>query len=413
MTEDRDHDFDTPEQSPNEASRRRFLKTALASATTAGAASLPLLGLAEEGAAATTTVKTGIPTRELGKTGVQVPILHLGTAQRLDPTYDKVMHRSFQEGVTWFDTALSYGWGASHRAIANFLTQIGDRKRLWLTSKSGSERVSGLQEGIDEALAELGTDYLDLYLMHGIDDRRMLDREYLALGERLKAQGKTRFFGFSCHDGNVVELMNRAAEVGGIDAIMFRYNFRRYGDMELNRAIDACHRAGVGLIAMKTQGSVPRDLESVAGFQSKEFTLGQAKLKSVWADERIDSIVSEMDSVRYVRENVAAARSDNPLTAEESHQLNQLAALTAGYACNGCKHLCEQTIARDVAIAESLRYLMYFESYGKTDHARDLYRAIPAARRAASDEELRRACQVCPQRIDIPARLRRARELLA
>ncbi|MGB5775374.1 MAG: aldo/keto reductase, partial [Sedimenticolaceae bacterium] len=382
-------------------------------ATTAGAASLPLLGTAGEPTAAPTTSTTGVPSRELGNTGIQVPILQLGTAQRLDPRYDKVMHRSFQEGVTWFDTALSYGWGSSHRAIANFLTQIGDRKRLWLTSKSGAERVSGLHKGVDEALAELGTDYLDLYLMHGIDDLQMLDRDYLALGEKLKAQGKTRFFGFSCHDGNVVALMNRAAEVGGIDAILFRYNFRRYGDLELNRAIDACHRAGIGLLAMKTQGSVPRDLESVAGFRSNNFTLGQAKLKSVWADERIDSIVSEMDSVRYVRENVTAARSEKPLTAEESHQLNQLAALTAGYACNGCKHLCEQTIARDVAIAETLRYLMYFECYGKTGRARDLYRAIPVARREASDDELQDACQVCPQGIDIPARLRRARELLA
>ena len=411
MAEDRD--IDITEQPPSQPGRRRFLKTAFASATTAGAASLPLLGVASESTGAQTTTTAGMPSRELGNTGFQVPILQLGTAQRLDPRYDKVMHRSFQEGVTWFDTALSYGWGASHRAIANFLTQIGDRKRLWLTSKSGSERVAGLQGGIDEALAELGTDYLDLYLMHGIDDLKMLDREYLALGERLKTQGKTRFFGFSCHDGNVVELMNRAAKVGGIDAIMFRYNFRRYGDLALNRAIDACHRAGIGLLAMKTQGSVPRDLESVVGFQSKNFTLGQAKLKSVWADERIDSIVSEMDSVRYVRENVAAARSEEPLTAEESHQLNQLAALTAGYACNGCKHLCEQTIARDVAIAESLRYLMYFECYGKTGRARDLYRAIPVAKREASDEELQRACHVCPQGIDIPARLRRAHQLLA
>ena len=194
---------------------------------------------------------------------------------------------------------------------------------------------------------------------------------------------------------------------------MFRYNFRRYGDLELNRAIDACHRAGIGLIAMKTQGSVPRDLESVAGFRSENFTLGQAKLKSVWADERISSIVSEMDSVQYVRENVAAARSEKPLTAEESHQLNQLAALTSSYACNGCKHLCEKTVARDVAIAESLRYLMYFECFGKTDRARELYRAIPVAKREASADELLQACQVCPQGIDIPARLSRARELLA
>ena len=122
---------------------------------------------------------------------------------------------------------------------------------------------------------------------------------------------------------------------------------------------------------------------------------------------------SEMDCVRYVRENVAAARSEKPLTADESHQLNQLAALTAAYACNGCNHLCEQTIARDVAIAESLRYLMYFECYRKTDRARELYRAIPVAKREASVEELQRACQVCPQGIDIPARLSRAQDLLS
>jgi predicted aldo/keto reductase-like oxidoreductase len=409
----RNRDIDNREHPPSEPGRRRFLRTALASATTASVASLPLFGLAGERTAAQKAGTTGIPSRELGNTGIRVPILQLGTAQHLDQKYDKVMHRSFREGVTWFDTALSYGWGSSHRAIANFLTQIDDRKHLWLTSKSGSGRVSGLRKDIDEAREELSTDYLDLYLMHGIDDLGMLDRDYLAMGEKLKTQGKTRFFGFSCHDGNVVELMNRAAKVGGIDAILFRYNFRRYGDLELNRAIDACHRAGIGLLAMKTQGLVPRNLESVAGFRSNNFTLGQAKLKSVWADERINSIVSEMDSVKYVRENVAAARSEKSLVAEESHQLNQLAALTAGYACNGCKHLCEKTTARDVAIAEPLRYLMYYECYGKTGRARDLYRAIPASARDVSDKELQQACQVCPQGIDIPARLRRARELLA
>jgi len=407
----KDQEKNTPEQAPSQAGRRQFLKTAVASATTASAVSLPLLGLPGDSQAAARS--RTMPTRELGNTGVQVPILHLGTSQRLDQNYDKVLHRSFQEGVTWFDTALSYGWGSSHRAIATFLTQINDRDRLWLTSKSGSGRVSGLQKGLDEALEELATDYLNLYLMHGINDLDMLDREYLALGEKLKAQGKTQFFGFSCHDGNVVPLMNKAAKVGGIDAILFRYNFRRYGDLELNRAIDACHRAGIGLLAMKTQGSVPRDLESVVGFKSRDFSLGQAKLKSVWADERIDSIVSEMDSVGLVRENVAAARSEKSLTAEESHQLNQLAALTASYACNGCNHLCEQSVARDVAIAEPLRYLMYFECYGKTDRARELYRSIPVARREVPVEDLQQACQVCPQGIDIPARLNRARQLLA
>ena len=411
MASDRDIDNKGPE--PSEPGRRRFLKTAVASASAVGAAATPLSGLALDEDAKAHPKTTGIPTRAFGNTGIQVPILHLGTSQRLDPRYDKLMHRSFAAGATWFDTALAYGWGSSHRAIANFLTQIEDRKKLWLTSKSGSERVAGLRDGIDEALEELGTDYLDLYLMHGIDDPDMLERKYLALGEELKAKGKTRFFGFSCHDGNVVELLNKAARTGGIDAILFRYNFRRYGDLKLNRAIDACHRAGIAMLAMKTQGSVPKEIESVVDFRSQNFTLGQAKLKSVWADERIASIVSEMDSVERVRENVAAARSEESLTAEESHQLNRLAAFTAAYACNGCNHLCENAVTRQVAIAAPLRYLMYHECYGKTERARDLYRGIPATAREFTDPELEQACRLCPQGIDIPARLRRARELLA
>ena len=402
-------DSGKPEQT-QQPERRRFLQSAVATAAATGAAMLPDLGQAAE---RTAPKNTHMPTRPLGAIDVQVPILHLGTAQHLDQKYDKVMHRCYREGVTWFDTALSYGWGSSHRAIANFLTQIDGRDRLWLTSKSGSGRPSGLRVDIDEALQELRTDYLDLYLMHGIEDTDMLGRDYLKVGEQLKNQGKTKFFGFSCHDGNVVEMLNRAAKTGGIDAILFRYNFRRYGDLELNRAIDACHRAGIGLLAMKTQGSVPRDLEAVVDFRSDNFTLGQAKLKSVWADERIASVVCEMDSVRYVRENVAAAKSEIALTAEEAHQLNQLAAFTAGYACNGCKHLCEKAIDGEVAIADPLRYLMYYECHGKTDRARELYRALPVTATHVSEEKLRQANQVCPQGIDIADRMRRAHELLA
>ncbi|MBF0288243.1 MAG: aldo/keto reductase [SAR324 cluster bacterium] len=391
--------------------RRTFLKAAAISTAAVGAANL---SKASSSAAQESAVqKTGFPHKELGNTGVQVPILQLGTAQRLNPVYDKIMHRCFKEGVTWFDTALSYGWGSSHRAIANFLTQVKDRKKMWLTSKSGSGSPKGLQEDINECLEELKTNYIDLYLMHGIDDEDMLEKEFINLGDRLRKSGKTRFFGFSCHDGNVVELMNKAAKVGGIDAILFRYNFRRYGDRELNLAIDACKKAGIGLLAMKTNGSVPASIEKVVQFRSDNFTLGQAKLKSVWADERIDSVVSEMDSIRVARENIAAAKSEKHLTATESHQLNQLAALTANYACNGCAHICESVVDQKVAIADSLRFLMYYECYGKTEHARQLYNGIPAQSRICGEEQLQKAAAVCPQGIDIAARLFDAQRTLA
>lgn len=385
--------------------RRSFLKKAAASVAALSGAELAFVKAAN-------SAEAEMPAKELGTTGLKMPIIGLGTSQSLDPVYDKVLHGCFNNGVTAFDTALSYGHGASHAAIANFIEQMEDRKKLIITSKSGSRDTGGLSNGLDQALEELKTDYVDLFFMHGVNDADMLEPDYIKLGEQMRASGKTNFFGFSCHDGNVVELMEKAAKVGGIDAILFRYNFRRYGDQELNVAIDNCHKAGIGLIAMKTMGSVPKKLESVVDFRSRDFSLAQAKLKSVWADERIDSIVSEMDSVKVARENIAAAKTEKDLTAADLQQLNRLAALTADYACNGCNHLCENAIAGDTAIADQLRYLMYYECYDKPQRARELFAELPESRKCFDVDELKLAASACPQGIDIASRLKQASEQL-
>ena len=249
--------------------------------------------------------------------------------------------------------------------------------------------------------------------MHFVSHTKYLEKEYIEMGERLKKQNKTKFFGFSCHDGNVVELMNKAARVGGIDAIMFRYSFGQYGDKELNKAIDACKKAKIGLIAMKTQRSVPAAQEEVIKFKSKNFTLGQAKLKAVWADERIDSAVSHMDSLDLLKENVAAARSPIKLGMSDFHQLNRLAARTSGFACLGCTQHCQPHVLADTRIADSLRYLMYYECYDEPENAKGLYRKMSPAERQIDGVDFASATRACPEGVDIAGRLKLAQELLA
>ena len=401
--------------------RRGFLKNVASGAALSGAAlSSAALGALTPGGGGGEARAAGtdgalaptVPKKELGTTGVKVAIMQLGTSQRMDQTYDRIMHGCLKQGVDAIDTAPTYGWGASHRAVANFIDQMGDRRKLWITSKSGSESPRGFTRGLDRALGELRIDYLDLYLMHGIDDPELLEPPMRKTGEKLKKSGKTRLFGFSCHDGNVVELMNKAARVGGIDAILFRYNFRRYGDLALNRAIDNAKKAGIGLIAMKTNGGVSSRAEKVVRFRSNRFTLGQAKLKAVWADERIDSVLSEMDSIRVMRENIAAARSQLPLSAGEFHQLNQLAAQTAHLACQGCAGICEGVAGGNLRIADTLRFLMSHEAYGDTPRARRLYRNMRPEARDYESTDLAGAMSACPQGIDIAGRLALARREL-
>ena len=325
-----------------------------------------------------------VPRKKLGSTGEEIPVLLAGCAQKFDPRYDKLLHRAYASGVDYLDTALVYAGGQSHRTLAPFIQQV-ERRNLWITSKaphhSNAADEASLRGDLDTCLEQLKTDYLDLFFIHQVDDPKYLGKEYLKMGDALKKEGKTRFFGFSCHDGNVAELMTKAAEVGGIDVIMFRYSFAKYGDLELNKAIDACKKAGIGLIAMKTQGSVPDDKADVVEFASQNFSLAQAKLKSVWADERIDAAVSHMDNLKKLQENVDAAKSPVALSLSEQYQLNRLARETAPYACQGCKHLCESRVEGPLKIADSLRFLMYHECYGESDKGAGALRA-PGLRRA-------------------------------
>jgi predicted aldo/keto reductase-like oxidoreductase len=354
-----------------------------------------------------------VPRKKLGQTGQDVPILLAGCAQKFDPKYDKILHRAFKEGVDYLDTALVYADGMSHKTIAPFIEQVG-RENLWITSKgpSSNATMDSYARDLDTCLEQLGTDHLDLYFMHFVDDPKYLDPEYIQMGDRLRKSGKTRFFGFSCHGDRMVECMEKAARAGGIDAIMFRYSFSRYGDLELNRAMDACKKAGIGLIAMKTQNSVPDDQRHVKEFQSKNFTLPQAKLKAVWADERIDAAVSHMDNTKKLAENVAAAKSPMQLTMKEFQQLQRIATASAGYACQGCSHICESRVDGQVKVARPLRYLMYSECYGETERARRLYARLRPEERALDSVDLGAATAACPQGIDIAARLRIARQTL-
>jgi predicted aldo/keto reductase-like oxidoreductase len=362
-----------------------------------------------------------IPRTKLGKTGAEVPILGMGGSQKFDPKYDRRLHRAFGIGINYFDSSERYSNGQSQKSLGVFGEQVGDRKKIWFTSKvSARTHPAGndappvhFKTNLEKILELMRTDYLDGFFMHGVNNERFLEPEFIKMSEDLKKSGKIRFFGFSCHDGNVPELLTKAARVGGIDMIMFRYSFRTYGDAALNRAIDAAKEAGIGLLAMKTMGSYEEDDKQVAEFSSKNFTFPQAKLKAIWADDRIDVCVSEMTSVQMVMENAEAAVSNEKLAIDEFIQLNRLAAQTAPHYCAGCSHICESRIDGDLKVADTLRYLMYSDSYGDTERGRAAYRAMSSLERNFEGVDLGAAQSACPQGIDIAARLAEARQKLA
>lgn len=405
------------------ARRDLFKRTAAAGLGFAGAAGLGTgVAQAQEPAAPDVPMLDKVPTRTLGATGAQVPILLMGGSQVFDAKYDRMLHRAFKDGVYYIDTAVKYANGQSHATLAPFIEQVG-RENLWITSKSGlwggdgggASPVERYVEDIEKGLKVLNVDNIDMYFMHGIENPVCLSEPYIRMGQDFKKRGLCKFFGFSCHDGTVVELLNKSADIGtaGIDAIMFRYNFTMYGDLELNKAMDRCIKAGIGLIAMKTQSSVPEDSDMVQEFQSSNFTLHQARLKAAWADERISACVSGINNTRILKENTDAAKSQTQLAMNEYQQLRQYATRTAHHNCKGCNQNCEAKVDGNLRIADQLRYLMYAECYGNFREARELYAALRQDQRAFEHLDLAAAEHVCPQGIKIRERLETAKLRLA
>lgn len=348
-----------------------------------------------------------VPRRELGKTGVKVASLCLGGAFDFEQN-QILLRRSLDWGVNYWDTADCYNGGRSESGIGKFFGKYpGRRKEVFLVSKSDKHNPVGMQKLLERSLERMKTDYIDMYFLHSIDNPKYFNEEVKAWAEKAKKAKKIRLFGFSTHK-NMAQCLAAAAKLGWIDGIMTRYNFRFMQDAKMQVAVEACYKAGIGLVAMKTQGGGPIKTDSeldqkMAGhFLQRGFTQHQAKLKAIWHDKRFASICSSMPNVAILIANVAAALDKTKLTKDDMNFLGEFARATCSGYCAGCGNICDRALPDTPYVSDIMRYLMYYNSYGDRDRARELFAQIPAGVRnklPAVDYSVAEAH--CPQRLPI------------
>jgi predicted aldo/keto reductase-like oxidoreductase len=392
--------------------RRGFLKTAgLGAAAAAGLASVPAAGISAALAAPDAGAPAVMPRRKLGKTGVEVPILNLGGM--FDTINNQLMlKQAVNWGLTYWDTAEAYGNGQSEEGMGRFLGKNPDkRKDMFIVTKLVLGK-GDLETRFTQALKRLQTSYVDLFYVHGISGLRDVTPETLAWLKKTKESGRAKFIGFSTHT-NMADCLSAAPAAGWVDVIMFTYNFRVM-------AVDACHKAGIGLVAMKTMGMGPQVPESPAelkmldAFLKRGFSDKQAKLKAVWADERIATICSQMPNLTILSANVAAAWDLTALAASDFELLRQYAHETKTGYCAGCSGACGAAMGGVAPVNEVMRCLMYYHDYKEPTLARDVFAGLPESFRENLDRlDFAPAERACPQGLAIAQLMRQAGELLA
>jgi predicted aldo/keto reductase-like oxidoreductase len=140
----------------------------------------------------------------------------------------------------------------------------------------------------------------------------------------------------------------------------------------------------------------------------KGFKRYQAAIKAIFADGRMQAVVSEMTNRDQLRENMGAVANPK-LSLRDERLLEEYRQATSHLYCQGCGHHCEPA-AGGIAVAEILRYLRYDEAYGKRTRARELYQALSPEARDIARADLAAAQAACPYGLPVAELLRRADE---
>jgi predicted aldo/keto reductase-like oxidoreductase len=406
------------------SSRRQFLKTAVAvPAGLALAHDIPAQAAATETTpppVASPAPATTLPRRPLGRDGTQVTMMTLGGSMSAHSV--ELMNIAWAMGVRYFDTARSYLNGKSEVDVSQWLTKYPERrKEIFLVSKDRPRSPEEMLELVDKRLAACNTKYLDAFYMHGIGPRDYGDESLewpksdrlKKVAEQLKSSGKVKNVGFSCHDPRLTDYLNAAAEGGFLDIIMLAYTpFYEKGGA-LDKALDACHKAGIGLVAMKTMRNASDVPKRIPEFDKLGLTVHQANMHAVWSDPRISAICNAVENVTQMESSTSAARSyKEPLKTTHVELLKQVILTHRRSMCPGCPACAEAAAQTDLAFNDIARYVMYYEQDGSLE-AKDFYRALPAVARNASGVDLAALRDNCALRVDYADILKRAQRYFA
>src|SRR5262252_4134715 len=298
-----------------EISRREFLENVGLGA----AASTSLLLLRD--VAGAVPEKNVLPARDLGRTGAKVSILAFGCGSRFLMYADEdkataALNRAIDLGITYLDTAYSYGDGKSETRVGKVMATR--RKEVWLATKIPDRTRDAFLKRLEGSLKRLQVDHVDLVHIHSLgqaDDLAKIEAPDGALKGLLEAreQKMARFIGMTSHTNG--EVMSKAIERHDLDCVQMALNASRNGKFE-ELALPAANKKNLGVIAMKVTG--------------QEFLLGtgngKAEMNSLLRYAMslpVTTAVVGMPQVAMLEHNIEVARGCTPLTEPEMDGLRR------------------------------------------------------------------------------------------
>ncbi len=262
----------------------------------------------------------GLPTTELGTTGVRIPRIAMGLGSRFCSVTNEDEALNFltyalDNGLYYWDTAYIYentqNGVVSEKRIGKIIKDRRDE--IFMSTKVTSRNPDEAMRQIEGSLKRLQTDRLDMLKIHSIesmDDVKLISKKggLIDIVQRMKAEGVTRFVGFSGH--NNAAALTAMADRGDFDSMLMamnHYNGTTNPQQRQELAIPAAHQKGMGVMLMK----VVRPKENIQSIQIPDLVRFALSLNGP------DGLIVGMDSLDVVKSNLDILRNFEPMPFEE------------------------------------------------------------------------------------------------
>lgn len=346
--------------------RRRFIRNSLLTVAGAGLSagiSRTLQNLPETGGRSII--------RTLGKTGISLPVISMGTSSTSNPALIKA---ALDNGIKLFATAAAYQEGNNEKMIGevlkdtprdSFLVLTNSFDIQWIDTPTGilkpGFRQDELLKRAEASLKRLGIEYLDFFTQPFAARREsVIHDQALRAMETLKHEGITRFTGIATHR-HEPEAIRAAADSGVHDFIMTSYNFMKENREELGEAIQYAADAGLGIIAMKTMAGAYFDKERTRPVNTS------AALKWVIQNSNIHTSVPDCTSFDQLSQNIGIMAEPGLTDGEWEDLYPSSGQHYSEIFCQQCG-ICLQDCPYKVDIPTLMRSYMY--AYGYYDMTR-------------------------------------------
>ena len=375
--------------------------------------------------------------RKLGKTGRKVSVLGFGCMRLplkhgldkatdvFDPTKPidedqatAMIHYAIEQGVNYFDTAYPYHGGQSEAFLGKALA--GYRDRVMVATKSPIwlvQTAADFDRFLDEQLGKLNTSYVDFYLLHSLGRQswqRMKDLGALPFLDRVAADGRARFVGFSFHD----EVKIFKEIVDGYDWAMcqIQYNYFDEHYQAGKEGLQYAAAKGLGVVIMeplrggKLTGAIPPEVQALWDSAAEKRTPAEWALRWVWNHPEVSTALSGVSAMAQVKENIRIADkgAPNSLTPAELELIDRVTGTYRSMVkvdCTGCAYCVPCPNGVDIP----LNFSLYNDTFMFKDSeiAYMIYAHFTAPEQRASNcAECGECEEHCPQHLEIREELK-------